>query len=167
MSGPPYSGGCQCGAVRFRVDAAPRHTSLCHCRMCQKATGSPFGAFASFPAGAVSWTRGARKTFQSSDAIARGFCGDCGTPMTFEAASGAGDHIALTIASFDDPSAFVPQRQIMRAERIGWIDALAGAPARSEDEDATALARYPAVVSRQHPDHDTETWPPSPDESGR
>jgi hypothetical protein len=160
VSGPPYSGGCQCGAVRFRVDAEPLRASLCHCRMCQKATGSPFGAFVTFPAGAVSWTRGVRKTFRSSDAILRGFCGDCGTPLTFEAVGG-GDHFSLTIASLDDPAGFAPQRQIKVADRIAWIDTLAEVPRRSADDETAAAAKYPPVVSRQHPDHDTDTGPPA------
>ena len=159
MTGPPSGGGCQCGAVRFRVSADPRSVSVCHCRMCQKATGSPFGAFASFKAGAVAWTRGARSTFQSSEAIQRGFCGRCGTPLTFEAAAG-GDHLALTIAAFDDPAAFAPVRQIKVADRIPWVDDLAAVPRRDAAEEATATARYPPVVSRQHPDHDTDSWPP-------
>ena len=160
MSVPPFTGGCQCGAVRFRADAAPRGASICHCRMCQKATGGLFGPYASFPAAALTWTRGQRKTFHSSDFIARGFCGDCGTPLTFEAASGDGSNIAVTIGAFDDPSALRPERQIMVAERIGWVDALADVPRRSAEEEAASAAKYPAVVSRQHPDHDTGTWPP-------
>jgi hypothetical protein len=160
MSGPPFSGGCQCGAVRFRVDASPLRASVCHCRMCQKATGSPFGAYATFPADAVIWTRGQRQSFRSSEAIARGFCGHCGTPLTFEAASG-GDRFSLTIASFDDPSAFPPDRQIMVADHIAWLDTLAEVPRRSADDEAAAAAKYPPVASRQHPDHDTETWPPA------
>jgi hypothetical protein len=161
MSGPPFSGGCQCGAVRFRVDAAPRHASLCHCRMCQKATGGLFGPYANVPSAALTWTRGQRKTFQSSAFIVRGFCGDCGTPLSFEAASGDGRHIGLTIGAFDDPSALKPERQIMVAERIAWLDDLAAIPRRDPAEEAAAAARYPPVVSRQHPDHDTETWPPA------
>ena len=113
MSG--LSGGCQCGAVRFRVEGEPRYSTICHCRMCQKAFSAPFGAFASVPVGGLVWTRGQRKTFQSSNAIARGFCGDCGTPLTFEAASGEGRNIGLTICAFDDPpraaAAAAPRRR--------------------------------------------------------
>jgi hypothetical protein len=128
--------------------------------MCQKATGGLFGPYASFSAVALTWTRGRRKTFRSSDAIARGFCGDCGTPLTFEAASGAGEHIALTIGAFDDPSSLRPQRQIMTADRIPWVAELADVPQRAPAEDAASAARYPPVISRQHPDHDTDVWPP-------
>jgi len=155
------TGGCQCGAIRFRVSAPPRHASICHCRMCQKATGGLFGPYASFSAVALTWTRGRRKTFRSSDAIARGFCGDCGTPLTFEAASGAGEHIALTIGAFDDPSSLRPQRQIMTADRIAWVAELADVPMRAPEADAASAVRYAPVISRQHPDHETDDWPPA------
>ena len=154
------SGGCQCGAVRFRVEGAPKRASLCHCRMCQKAMAAPFGAFASFPTDAVTWTRGARKTFLSSEHVARGFCGDCGTPLTFEPAQG-GDTIALTICAFDDPGALRPERQIGLDARVDWLAGIDQLPTRSSEDEAAYSAKYPPVVSRQHPDHDTETWPAS------
>jgi len=43
---PVLTGGCQCGAIRFAVKAAPVKVSICHCRMCQKASGAPFASFA-------------------------------------------------------------------------------------------------------------------------
>ena len=155
-----YTGGCLCGAVRYHATGLAR-TGYCHCRMCQKATGGLFGPYASFPAAALIWTRGRRKTFRSSDAIARGFCGDCGTPLTFEAASGEGDHIALTIGAFDDPSSLRPQRQIMTADRIAWVAELADVPMRAPEADAASAVRYAPVISRQHPDHETDDWPPA------
>jgi hypothetical protein len=155
-----FTGGCQCGAVRFRVEGPIRRSSICHCRMCQKATGSPFGAYASFPVAALTWTRGTRKTFRSSDAIARGFCGACGTPLTFEAIEG-GDHIGLIICAFDDPAALPPQRQLEPASRLPWLDTIEALPTRSPEDDAAMAAKYAPVVSRQHPDHDTDAWPPA------
>lgn len=154
------TGGCQCGAVRFRVDGEMRRASVCHCRMCQKATGGPFGAFATFPTDAVTWTRGRRKTFASSEAVRRGFCGDCGTPLTFEAAVG-GDHIGLTIGAFDDPAALAVTRQLAPEGRLPWVDAIVSLPGRSAEDEAAYRANYPSVVSRQHPDHDTDAWPPN------
>ena len=158
MSGPPYSGGCQCGAVRYRIAADMVDASICHCRMCQKATGGLYGAFASFPTPAVTWTRGERRRFLSSEHVARGFCGDCGTPLSFEAA-GAGRRIGLTIGSLDQPAAFAPEKQIMNADRIPWVDGVAQLRRRSAEDEAARAAKYPPVVSRQHPDHDTASWP--------
>ncbi len=153
------TGGCQCGAVRFRVDGEPRRVSLCHCRMCQKAMGGPFGAFASFGDDQVNWTRGERKTFQSSGAVNRGFCGDCGTPLTFEAVGG-GEHIGLAIGAFDTPAVLTPSRQLVVAARLPWLDAIHDLPTRTPADEAAVLAKYGPVVSRQHPDHDTAVWPP-------
>jgi len=129
--------------------------------MCQKAFAAPFAAFASVAVGNLVWTRGARNTFQSSNAIARGFCGDCGTPLTFEAASGAGKNIALAICAFDDPAALPPQQQLDLATRIGWLDGVNDLPTRTPEEDAAQEAKYGPRTSYQHPDHDTETWPPA------
>jgi hypothetical protein len=128
MSGRGLTGGCQCGAVRFRVTGEARYASICHCRMCQKAFGAPFGAFASISSDGVAWSRGQRKTFQSSNAIARGFCGDCGTPLTFEVAAGNGKHIALALCAFDDPVALTPLRQSGMDTRIAWMDLVSGLP---------------------------------------
>jgi hypothetical protein len=55
---PVLTGGCQCGAIRFALSAAPVKISICHCRMCQKASGAPFASFADIPHEDFSWTRG-------------------------------------------------------------------------------------------------------------
>ena len=80
-----WTGGCQCGAVRYRLDAEPVGSNVCHCRMCQKAGGGPFMAFAGVKLAELVWTRGAPKVFASSDIAKRGFCADCGTPLTYRA----------------------------------------------------------------------------------
>jgi hypothetical protein len=77
-SGPVgFTGGCQCGAVRYRVEAKPTGTSVCHCRMCQKAAGAPFMTFADVPKEAFVVTRGALATFRSSEIAERGFVIAC------------------------------------------------------------------------------------------
>ena len=55
---PVLTGGCQCGAVRFALSAAPVKVSICHCRMCQKAAGAPFASFADIERSDFAWTRG-------------------------------------------------------------------------------------------------------------
>ena len=103
------SGGCQCGAVRFRVDGDPARASICHCRMCQKAFAGPFGALVTVEVANLTWTRGAPTNFQSSDWVKRGFCVDCGTQLTFDYSS---NKIDLAIFAFDDPSAVTPVVQL-------------------------------------------------------
>ena len=77
------TGGCQCGAIRFAVSKAPAKISICHCRMCQKASGAPFASFADIEHEDFAWTRGKPAAFQSSSIAERDFCSACGTPLSF------------------------------------------------------------------------------------
>lgn len=151
-----FTGGCQCGAVRFRIDGALGRPSICHCRMCQKAFGAPFGALVTVEAADLTWTRGERARFQSSNKVARGFCAGCGTPLTFEWSRARLD---IAIAAFDDPSSLTPVVQMARESRLTWVDAIAALPVRSAEESAAAATWMAEVVSHQHPDHDTDDWP--------
>jgi hypothetical protein len=150
----PYTGGCQCGAVRFSIAALGR-PSLCHCRMCQKAFGAIGGALVT--AKGLTWTRGALKHFQSSNKVRRGFCGECGTPLTFEWPDG----VEVAICAFDKPARVPPVVQLAHESRIPWAETLAALPTRPASETDKANAYYASVVSYQHPDHDTDTWPPA------
>ena len=153
MSEPPYTGGCQCGAVRFRVDGPLGRGSVCHCRMCQKAFGAPFGALVSVEIKDLTWTRGERGRFQSSNKVARGFCRDCGTPLTFEWGTRFFD---VAIAAFDDPAAIVPVVQMGLEGRLPWVTHIADLPQRGADEAERAAQWQAEIVNHQHPDHDTE-----------
>jgi hypothetical protein len=152
-----WTGGCQCGAVRFRIEGDLGEASICHCRMCQKAMGGLFGPFAG-PAKPddIVWTRGRRKRFQSSNKIHRGFCGDCGTPLTFEYNETS---IGIAIGAFDRAAEIRPTEQLASPARVPYFDDLADLPVHEEDEPKAA-AWLAGVVSYQHPDHDTENWPP-------
>jgi hypothetical protein len=153
MTGP-FTGGCQCGAVRFACESLGR-ASLCHCRMCQKAFGSYFAPLAS--AEGLTWTRGAPKHFQSSNVVRRGFCSDCGTPLTYEYPGG----VELALGAFDDPAALPPVIQMGLESRMPFFADLAGLPTRTPAEQEKVAGFYASVVSHQHPDHDTDAWPPA------
>ena len=148
-SSSPYTGGCQCGAIRFRAEAVGR-ASICHCRMCQKAFG---GFFAPLVTGlGVEWTRGAPKHFASSNKVRRGFCGECGTPLTYEYDGG----IELAIGAFDNPALVAPVIQVNPADMLPFVDALPSLPMRQPGDSADADAFLLGIVSRQHPDNDTD-----------
>ncbi|MBA4011418.1 MAG: aldehyde-activating protein [Phenylobacterium sp.] len=150
------SGGCQCGAVRFRVEGELGEASICHCRMCQKATGGFFGPYVGTSAGTLVWTRGAPRRFQSSNKVVRGFCGDCGTPLTYE----YGDkEIGLAIGALDAPAAAAPSVQLESRAELPYFAQLADLPVHAMDEPRAA-AHLAGIVSFQHPDHDTTEWPP-------
>lgn len=148
-----HSGGCQCGAVRFRASKFGR-ASICHCRMCQKAFGGFFGALVT--AHDIEWTRGAPKTFASSNKVKRGFCADCGTPLTYD----YGGDIEVAVGVFDDPSVVPPTIQVNPRDKQPFFDGLRCLPTRAPGAEPKQEAFNASIVSYQHPDHDTAVWPP-------
>ncbi|WP_274424222.1 GFA family protein [Chelativorans sp. YIM 93263] len=156
---PVYTGGCQCGAVRFRVEGALGEPSICHCRMCQKAFGNFYAPLVSVRDAKLEWTRGEPKRFQSSNHVKRGFCADCGTPLTFEAPGDSADGIALAIGAFDHPDELAPRIQWGMEGKLPYVDTLHELPGQSTMEDAQSAPYLNDVVSYQHPDHDTDKWP--------
>ena len=153
---PVWTGGCQCGAVRFRVEGALGDASVCHCRMCQKAFGSFYAPLVSVRSAKLAWTRGEPKRFRSSNHVSRGFCPDCGTPLTFEAPDG----VALAIGAFDDPASIAPVVQWGAEAKLPYVDTVPTLPGHDTMEDVGEAGYLTDLVSYQHPDHDTDRWPP-------
>ncbi|MGQ0457043.1 MAG: GFA family protein [Hyphomicrobium sp.] len=156
MTTTSHSGGCQCGAVRFRVEGKLGDASVCHCRMCQKAFGGFYAPLVSTRGAKLTWTRGGPKYFQSSNVVQRGFCGDCGTPLTYEAPDG----VALAIGAFDSPERVAPVMQFGDEGKLPYVDAIPALPTRHTLADLEAAPFLSELVSYQHPDHDTDRWPP-------
>lgn len=100
------TGGCACGKVRFSVAIDNGDAYLCHCRMCQRSTGSVSIAFKQVKAADVEW-QGEPDWYDSSPIAVRPFCSRCGTSLGFRFKEGS-DKMDLTVASFDDPSRFKP-----------------------------------------------------------
>ena len=154
MSAKAFSGGCQCGAVRYRVDGDIRYPHVCHCRMCQKASGNYFLPLGASSRDSFTLTRGEPNWFQSSDHIRRGFCASCGTPLFYD--SPDMDFINLTLGSLDDPQSVLPEAQSNLSNKMSWFSHLDTLPVEPEPADGAGQT----VKNRQHPDHDTADWPP-------
>jgi hypothetical protein len=153
-----WSGGCQCGAVRYRFTTLPKGAHICHCRMCQKAFGAFYAPLVGGPRAAFEVTRGELAFFRSSDLADRGFCRDCGTPLTF--AYVEQDWLSVSIGSLDHPEAFPPKDQHGTDSRIEWVNHLGALPDSSPIEERNSPAAAAIRASNhQHPDHDTATWP--------
>ena len=151
-----YTGGCQCGAIRFRVAGVLKDSSICQCRMCQKAFGAYYAPLVSTRGAELEWTRGSPKTFRSSNFARRGFCDHCGTPLTYEAPDG----VAIAAGAFDDPSLLPPTVQFGIECKIDFVDRLHALPGHRTEEDADEAPFVLEIVSYQHPDHDTGgAWP--------
>ncbi|MEO7221058.1 MAG: GFA family protein [Devosia sp.] len=148
------TGGCQCGAVRFAAKRLGR-ASICHCRMCQKAFGGFYGPLVT--GFGVAWTRGEPSWFQSSNKVRRGFCNQCGTPLGYDFGASV---IELAIGAFDNPELAAPTIQVNPEDKLSFTDGLASLPMRQPGENAKTDEFLVGIVSYQHPDHDTEHWPP-------
>jgi hypothetical protein len=151
------SGGCQCGALRYRITGSLGPAGVCHCRMCQKAMGNFGAALVSVPLHAFQWTRGKPAIFRSSSVVGRGFCAACGTPM-FMAEDGD-TVIEIAIGTLDDPNAIGSMAEQSGVEsKCVWFNDLRDLPVRTT-ADYRSAADLARLKSLQHPDHDTEHWP--------
>ncbi len=145
------TGGCQCGAVRYAIKGPFNNPHICHCRMCQKAFGNYFAALVGSLRENFKWTKGEPGIFRSSPIVERGFCRDCGTPLSFSYDDSK--YIAVSIGSLDDPSAAVPENQYGIERRLPAFDRLHTLPG-TRTEDDVSPERLAKFSSLQHPDHD-------------
>jgi hypothetical protein len=117
---PGYDGGCLCGKVRFRVSAEALDSGYCHCRMCQRNSGAPVVAWATFPTARFAWIAGEPASYASSATATRSFCPNCGSYLVFSSSESPRE-ISVNTASFDHPEAFPPRKHIFVESRIAWF----------------------------------------------
>lgn len=117
------TGGCLCGAVRYTAEADAVSATVCHCKDCQKFTGSAFAALVFVAKEALTVT-GTLKTFTSiggsGNPIHRLFCPECGSSIA-EQSSRRPDAMVLNVGTFDDPSQAKPGREIFRDDALPWV----------------------------------------------
>jgi hypothetical protein len=116
-----FEGGCLCGALRFRAEGRPIDTGYCHCTLCQRSTGAPVLAWASFPVDAFDYTKGRATSYDSSSRGHREFCNRCGTQIGYRQTEAA-ETIDVNVGCMDDPSEFPPENHIYAGDRISWFD---------------------------------------------
>jgi hypothetical protein len=112
-------GRCLCGAIRFTAEGPPKWTSYCHCQSCRRHTGAPVSAYAGFEAAKVR-IEGELSHFSSSPGVRRGFCGRCGSTLTYEGERWPGE-VHLHVGAFDDPSSLAPTGHAFPDERLSWL----------------------------------------------
>jgi hypothetical protein len=136
------SGGCQCGRVRYTAQVASNEAYLCHCRMCQRATGGFAAAFVHLDLAGMEWEQ-EPDWYDSSPIARRPFCSACGTPLGFQFRDG--EAIDLTLGSFDNPANFVPVAHA-GAESLheAWLDTR-DLPRQRSDETQSVVGRWQAA----------------------
>lgn len=132
------SGGCQCGRVRYTAQVADDEAYLCHCRMCQRATGGVSIAFKNLARADIAWEQ-EPDWYASSPVAKRPFCSGCGTPLGF--AFDASDRMDLTVGTFDDPSALYPTENFgIESKHAAWED--------TSHLPGTRVTDTPSVIQR-------------------
>lgn len=124
-------GGCNCGAVRYRLSGDPITVAACHCANCRRQSGSAFSVNVVVRADAMTVT-GDLTTWQDDDTesgapVLRQFCATCGSPI--RSLSAASPRIAIVKAgTVDDPGGFVPQLHVWTQSALPWVDIPADVP---------------------------------------
>ena len=134
------TGGCLCGAVRYRATPDHREGYYCHCRMCQLAFGNTRAAFLNLRKDQVAWTRVQPNYHASSKFARRGFCSLCGTPLSFEYLDS--EHMDLSVGSLDDPATLTPVSHFAVETRIANWHAEDGLPGQRLDEHLKLTERW-------------------------
>lgn len=119
----PFSGGCLCGAIRYESRAEPLFSINCHCRDCQRTTGTAYAPVLAVPRDALSISQGEPTYYtsqsDSGETVSRGFCPECGSGI-FSKLSANPDIVGLKAASLDDPSWFRPTIDIYTDSAQPW-----------------------------------------------
>ena len=115
------TGGCQCGAVRYRLNGEPFYTALCHCGDCRKSAGAPVVHWTAFPAAAFELTQGELKDYRSSELGTRSFCPTCGTGIKYVNEANLPGLVDIQGGTLDDPDALPPQINVQAAERLAFL----------------------------------------------
>lgn len=114
-----WTGGCLCGAIQYELDPGNIRSWYCHCRMCQKWTGSVVAPSVLAPRADFRVTRGTLKYFTSSTIAERGFCESCGSPLVYSPFGQ--DWLCVQTGSLDDPEVAPPKGHFGIEGHVSWL----------------------------------------------
>ena len=138
-------GGCLCGRLRYETVVADDEAYLCHCRMCQRASGNVSLAMKNVMKADVAW-REEPAYYHSSPFARRGFCPTCGTSLTFEYHDS--EKMDLIVGTFDDPGRFKPVHHFgVESMHRSWLDT-EGLPETRSDTYQPLVDRWMKSVGK-------------------
>jgi len=115
------TGGCLCRATRYLVKGTPFNSAICYCTHCRGVSGAASVAWFSVQASEFDWVDSSKlRVFASSPGVERTFCGDCGTPLTYQTEK-AKDEIDVTTCSLDEPDRVPPVDQVYVRSNVSWV----------------------------------------------
>jgi len=116
-----WTGGCLCGAVRYRARVDPLRVVSCHCGTCRRASGAAFMTFVHFPVDAFEWIGAQPQRYRSSAAAERGFCAVCGSTLSMHEAVLA-DRVQVSLGSLDRPDLVRPDDHVWTVSQLPWLE---------------------------------------------
>ncbi len=145
----PITGGCLCGAIRYESSEPPIRAGTCHCRSCQKSTGSAFMVAVGFPRTALRFTKGEPKLYRSSPIKDKGFCADYGSLLVDQFLVPTGntnpDMIWVQIGTLDHPEAVSIGFHTGVESQLPWVHFDDGLPRYRCDESHDLAAAFAAA----------------------
>lgn len=122
-------GGCNCGAVRYRIEGEPMVVAQCHCHNCQRQSGSAFSVNLLVKVTNLT-TSGDLTTYVDKDTMSgapnlRKFCGVCGSPILCEFSNGSG-MVIVKAGTLDNPAAFPPSISVWTSRILPWVQLAEG-----------------------------------------
>ncbi len=114
-----HTGGCACGAIRYRIDEEPLASGICHCRTCRKVASATTLPFVTFPARTLVYEQGKPRAFASSKGVVRTFCGACGSPISYQNDADPALIDMMTVG-LDEPDAYRPTFHVWTSEKVAW-----------------------------------------------
>jgi hypothetical protein len=137
-----FEGGCSCGAVRYRLRSAPMFVHCCHCRDCQRQTGSAFVLNALIETARVELLQGetARSEMPTESGRPHGIyrCAACSTAL-FSEYGGVAKLRFVRVGTLDEPSRLTPDVHIYTRSKLPWVQLPAGTPAFEAYYDSAKL----------------------------
>lgn len=130
------TGGCLCGAVRYRCAAPARPATWCHCTSCRRAAGAHAVAWFTVPGASFAWVEGQAAIFRSSPPVARAFCARCGTQLTYRHQDSP-DEVDVTVGSLDEPDRVAPADHIWMQDAAAWDRPVDGLPSYPRSRQKT------------------------------
>lgn len=122
MNEQKLTGHCYCGAVKFQINGESDWVGHCHCESCRRQSGSVMTTFAGFKLDQLRFTGAIPKRTITDDGVTRSFCGECGSPVSYEYKNRP-DEIHMQLGLFDDLERLVPQDHSFLEEKVSWLHA--------------------------------------------
>ena len=118
--------------MRYKLHGAPDWSAHCHCRSCQKAVGAAFTTWAGMKKENFEVTEGQITVCNTSPGVERGFCGRCGTSLTYVAEAGWPGQVSVLAPTLDDPGIVVPTAHVNVEDRLSWVKLDDGLPTHEQ-----------------------------------